>query len=180
MNPRHLLVLAALLPLAARAADNGLDPRGKIHIPIGVANTNDRLKTFVEAEGNFSPGVGSYGVYFWATDPATGKLVAPTMDGVKVEHGLPPGGALIPWAKWSAGNLAIKTEVCHTLQGSPKGDQHSDSVQPPPVSPLPAVLLAVARDDRIASLPTLMAALERDLSRSQSPPKSIVHCCFRI
>jgi len=66
------------------------------------------------------------------------------------------------------------------LQGSPKGDQHSDSVQPPPVSPLPAVLLAVARDDRIASLPTLMAALERDLSRSQSPPKSIVHCCFRI
>jgi hypothetical protein len=36
-----------------------LDPRGKIHIPIGIANTLDTLKTFVEAEGCFSPGVGS-------------------------------------------------------------------------------------------------------------------------
>jgi hypothetical protein len=112
----------ALAPLFARAGE--LDPRGKIHIAIGVANTNDRLKTFVEPEGNFSPGVGSYGVYFWATDPASGKLVAPTMDGVKVEYGLAPGGALIPWSKWSAGAIQVKTEVCHTLQGTAKGEMH--------------------------------------------------------
>lgn len=35
----------------------GLDPLGKVHIPIGIANSLDTLKTFVEAEGNFSPGV---------------------------------------------------------------------------------------------------------------------------
>jgi hypothetical protein len=112
----------ALWALPARAGD--LDPRGRIHVPIGVANTNDRLKTFVEPEGCFSPGVGSYGVYFWASDPATGKLVAPTQTGVKVEHGLPPGGALIPWSKWAAGTVQIKTEVCHTLQASEKGEVH--------------------------------------------------------
>lgn len=32
-----------------------LDPHGKVHIPIGIANSLDTLKTFVEAEGNFSP-----------------------------------------------------------------------------------------------------------------------------
>ena len=30
---------------------NQLDPRGKVHIPIGIANSLDTLKTFVEAEG---------------------------------------------------------------------------------------------------------------------------------
>jgi hypothetical protein len=56
-----------------------LDLKGEIHIPIGIPNTVDTLKTFVDAEGSFSPGCGSYGVYFWVFDPAEGKLVAPTM-----------------------------------------------------------------------------------------------------
>jgi len=56
-----------------------LDPCGKVHIPIGIANSLDTLKTFVEAEGNFSPGVGSYSVYFWIFDKTAGRLVAPTM-----------------------------------------------------------------------------------------------------
>ena len=67
---------------------NELDPRGKVHIPIGIANSLDTLKTFVEAEGNFSPGVGSYGVYFWIFDKTAGRLVDPTMDDVNCEHGL--------------------------------------------------------------------------------------------
>ena len=46
-----------------------LDPRGQIHVPIGIPNTLDTLKTFVEAEGNFSPGFGTYGIYFWLYDP---------------------------------------------------------------------------------------------------------------
>ena len=89
-----------------------LDPKGQVHIPIGVANTVDSLKTFVEAEGSFSPGFGTYGVYFWVWDEAGQRLVAPTMDGVECTHGLGAGGALIPWSSWRAGGVEVKTEVC--------------------------------------------------------------------
>ncbi len=106
------------------AADVALDPRGEMHIPIGIANTLDSLKTFVEAEGDFSPGVGSYGVYFWLYDKATGRLFAPTMKDVPCEHGLAEGGYLIPWAKWTAGNVEVRSEVCHVLQDSPQGQVH--------------------------------------------------------
>jgi hypothetical protein len=99
-----------------------LNPRGKVHIPIGIANTLDTLKTFVEAEGIFSPGVGSYGIYFWLFDRNTGRLIAPTMDGVKCEHGLADGKYLIPWSKWSAGDITVKTEVCEVKRPSPKGE----------------------------------------------------------
>ena len=80
-------VLVCLAPLCAFAAEpvaarGPLDPRGTIHIPIGIPNTLDSLKTFVEAEGNFSPGFATYGIYFWVYDPETKKLTAPTMDGV--------------------------------------------------------------------------------------------------
>jgi hypothetical protein len=90
-----------------------LDPRGQIHIPIGIANTLDTLKTFVEAEGNFSPGFGSFGVYFWIYDRQSGRSFAPTMDNVPCRHGLKVGGLLIPWIEWDAGHLAVRLEVCH-------------------------------------------------------------------
>ena len=106
-------VLATVsLGAAERATRGPLDPRGQTHIPIGVANTLDSLKTFVEAEGNFSPGFGSYGIYFWVWDDAAKKLTAPTMDGVPCAHGLAAGGALIPWSQWRAGDLEVRTEVC--------------------------------------------------------------------
>lgn len=79
------LLLAAATASAEPARGGPLDPRGRIHLPIGIPNTLDTLKTFVEAEGNFSPGFGSYGVYFWLWDPQAGKLTAPTMDHVERE-----------------------------------------------------------------------------------------------
>jgi len=123
-----LLCLAVLAWIGSATADNDmtatLDPRGALHIPIGIANTLDSLKTFVEAEGSFSPGVGSYGVYFWLHGQAAGRLFAPTMKDVPCEHGLAEGGYLIPWAKWSAGDLAVNSELCHVLQDSPQGQVH--------------------------------------------------------
>ena len=107
-----------------RAPVRPLDPRGAVHIPIGIANTVDTLKTFVEAEGCFSPGVGSYGVYFWLYDPRTGKLTAPTLPDVRTTHGLPPEGYLVPWTAWAAGTLRVKTEVCHVLTETPAGPAH--------------------------------------------------------
>ena len=109
---------------------NILNPRGKIHIPIGIANSLDTLKTFVEAEGNFSPGVGSYGIYFWLFDKNTGKLITPTLvvslsnptEGVKCEHGLADGRYLIPWSEWSAGDVTVRTELCQVKRTCPMGD----------------------------------------------------------
>lgn len=104
---------------AGREADP-YAPRGRVHIPIGLANTVDTLKTFVEPEGCFSPGVAAYGVYFWVV--TDGRVIAPTQDGVEVEHGLPPGGALIPWSSWSAGGVRVRSEICQAAVPSPAGD----------------------------------------------------------
>jgi hypothetical protein len=109
---------------AAGGTDAALDPRGEIHIPIGIANTLDTLKAFVEAEGNFSPGVGSHGVYFWLYDKAAGRLFAPTMKDVPCEHGLAEGGHLLPWAKWTVGDVEVTSELCHVLQDAPQGQVH--------------------------------------------------------
>jgi hypothetical protein len=103
------------------AQDAVFHPRGKIHIPIGIADTLDTLKTFVEAEGCFSPGVGSYGIYFALFDRETGSLTSPSMKGVNTHHGLSENGYLIPWTSWNAGNLAVKTEVCEVRRESPQG-----------------------------------------------------------
>jgi len=96
-----LVALAWIGPVAT--ADNdltaALDPRGKIHIPIGIANTLDSLKTFVEAEGSVSPGVGTYGIYFWLYDQDTSRLFTPTMEGVRCVRGLAEEGHLIP--RWN-------------------------------------------------------------------------------
>jgi hypothetical protein len=83
-----------------------------MHIPIGIPDTVDTLKTFVEAEGNFSPGFGTYGVYFWVYDRSANRLFAPTMDDVPCRHGLHPDGFLIPWIEWNAGPLSVRSEIC--------------------------------------------------------------------
>jgi hypothetical protein len=125
MLKRTLLLALCLATVStATSADSlpaGLDPRGTLHIPIGIPDTVDTLKTFVEAEGNFSPGCGSYGLYFWVFDHATGKLIAPTMKDVSCRHGLTPEGYLIPWSAWPAGELAVKTSVCEVQRSSPAG-----------------------------------------------------------
>jgi len=124
---RRVLALSLVGALAMEAAESGkprgpLDPCGKRHIPIGIANTLDTLKTFVEPEGGFSPGVGSYGICFWLYDADGGKLHAPTMDGVKVEHGLSGAGLLIPVSKWRGGPVDVRTSVCEVRRPSPAGE----------------------------------------------------------
>jgi len=127
------LALAGLLsgPLAAYTspARSVLDPRGKIHIPIGIADSLDTLKTFVEAEGNFSPGFGSYGIYFWLWDEESKRLYAPTMEDAQCEHGLAPGGYLIPWSRWNAGPIEVKTEVCEVSRMVPPKMEEPDAYE---------------------------------------------------
>jgi hypothetical protein len=107
-------LLASFVPILFAGT---LDPAAKIHVPIGIANTLDTLKTFVDADGTFSPGVGSYGVYFWIFDPQTGRLISPAE--VKAERGLSGPGYLIPWVSWTAAGLTIKLEICEIEQATP-------------------------------------------------------------
>jgi len=102
---------------------NALDSKASIHIPIGIPNTVDTLKTFVEPEGCLSPGVATYGIYFWLWDRKANKLHAATMDGVACEWGL-RDGTMIPWSRWKAGDITMTMEVCHVLMASPAGDVH--------------------------------------------------------
>ena len=121
-NSVAIVVVIAFCAVVFAAGNDGLDPCGTIHIPIGIANSLDTLKTSVEAEGCFSPGVGSYGVYFWLFEKKADRLFAPTMPSVECEHGLADGRYLIPWAKWSAGDTTVKTEVCQVKRNAPDGD----------------------------------------------------------
>jgi len=117
-----VIALAALEAIGVSAfGRDPLDPKGKTHVPIGIANAVDSLKTFVEAEGNFSPGFATFGVFFWVYDPDAKKLIAPTMDGVVCDHGLPETGYLIPWSQWFAGKLTVRTEGCQIERESPAG-----------------------------------------------------------
>ncbi|MFC1636547.1 hypothetical protein ACFL5Z_17080 [Planctomycetota bacterium] len=99
-----------------------LNPVGKFHIPIGIPNSLDSLKTFVEAEGIFSPGIGSYGIYFWVFDPVLNRLIAPTFKHVPCTHGLMEDRLLIPWSRWHAGPIVVRTEICEVKRKHPQGD----------------------------------------------------------
>ena len=119
-----LLAAAGEAAAAEKPAPNPLDPCGRVHIPIGIPNTRDTLKTFVEAEGCFSPGFATYGIYFGVYDPETKQLVTPTMVPVPCRHGLMHSGYPMPWSEWEASGLAVRTEVCHVRRPSADGDVH--------------------------------------------------------
>ena len=127
-----------------------LDPRGRIHIPIGIPNTLDSLKTFVEAEGNFSPGFATYGIYFWVYDCEAKKLIAPTMDGVKCEHMLATKDWFIPVSIWEAAGVKVATDVYCAKYKSPAGEVLVDGatvrfLRPLPPSPKKVLVYAVLR-----------------------------------
>lgn len=112
---------AHFLGMIKHPEPNDLDPKGRIHTPIGIPNTLDVLKTFVEPEGCFSPGVGSYGIYFWLWHAAENCLLAAGVPGVQSEFGLPGDGSLIPWTRWRSGSLEARTEVCQVACDSGSG-----------------------------------------------------------
>ena len=111
---RSLVLFMAIIAIPCAAVNNGrmfyrtvrlfhddlVKPAGDAHMIVGMPHSADALKTIVESEGNFSPGSGSYGIYFWATEPTTGKLTAPTMAMSNHKRGLPEDGSLVPWAQW--------------------------------------------------------------------------------
>jgi hypothetical protein len=102
---RRELAGVALAAAAPAQTSRELDPRGVIHIPIGIPNTVDTLKTFVEAEGAFSPGVGTFGVYVWIF--LDGRLHIAT----NPQRGLRGNGMPIPWVRWRAAEAEVEITV---------------------------------------------------------------------
>ncbi len=100
-----------LLLLALGATGSGVAAE-RIHIPIGIPNAVDQLKTFVEGDGSYSPGFGSFGVSFAVWDRKTGRLSRPTDAQADLSRGLPAGGVLIPHFTWRAGDVEVGEEIC--------------------------------------------------------------------
>ncbi len=118
---RWLALGCFLLTVAASALPPATDsPTGaQLHIPIGVPDMPDTLKTFVEPDGSFSPGFGSFGVSFRL--PGIGA----TIDGKRgtPTHGLRGGGLLIPWCNIPGGDAITGTvEICAVKRPALAGD----------------------------------------------------------
>jgi hypothetical protein len=82
-------------------------PVGPVHAVIGSPNALDDTKSFVEPDGSYSPGIGSFGVGFTVRDsePPGATLAFET-----VEYGL-TGGLLIPWVKRRSGDLELQIRI---------------------------------------------------------------------
>ncbi|HET8550774.1 MAG TPA: hypothetical protein VFL57_22355, partial [Bryobacteraceae bacterium] len=102
---RELTALALAATGHGQVSREALDPRGRIHIPIGIPNTLDTLKTFVEAEGAFSPGVGSFGVYVWVY--MDGRLWFAD----NPQRGLRGNGMPVAWVRWRAGEADVEITI---------------------------------------------------------------------
>ncbi|MDP6637110.1 MAG: hypothetical protein QGG42_19600 [Phycisphaerae bacterium] len=117
MGVLAIVLTGVMLPATDRLdAKKPVDLTDKIHIPIGIPNTLDSLKTFVQAEGCFSPGIGSYGIYYRVYDRKEGKLTAPAAKDAQLTWGLADDKYLIPWTQWSAGPIKVRTELCQIVR----------------------------------------------------------------
>ncbi|MGC8833276.1 MAG: hypothetical protein ACP5R4_04405 [Armatimonadota bacterium] len=87
-------------------------PRGDTHIVIGVPQSLDAFKTFVEPGGSFSPGVRSFGVSLWIYDRAGGKLHAPEAMAEKaLKWRFRRGYIPVLHCEWQAGPVHVETTL---------------------------------------------------------------------
>lgn len=80
----------------------------KVHVPIGIPDSVDAIKTFVEDDASFSPGCGSFGVSFGMF--LSGGCLTPFGG----ERSYTAPGCLIPQIKWRAGELQINNSVAQS------------------------------------------------------------------
>ena len=102
------VILLVLIPCS-----NAQDFRQKknIHVPIGSINSLDALKTFVEDNGSFSPGLMSFGVHPAFRDRDTGKNHVPIRDDGTLKQSL-VDGCLIPRVEWTVDGIEIVGDLC--------------------------------------------------------------------
>ncbi|MBC8081521.1 MAG: hypothetical protein H7X86_14350 [Gorillibacterium sp.] len=110
------------LKLLLEAHPEWIAPRSDEHTVIGVANTRDHRKTFVEPGGSFSPGVATFGVSVWVYDHDAAKLYAPEiMAREELIWSWDKGYLPIVNSGWSADQVEVEQQL---LADSVKGLEH--------------------------------------------------------
>ncbi len=96
-----------------------IQPRSDQHTVIGIPHTRDHRKTFVEPGGNFSPGVGTFGVSIWVYDPDASKLWAPEELPLEALDWHWEGGYLpVLNSTWRAGKFEIQQQLLAATLGN--------------------------------------------------------------
>ncbi len=114
MKAFWILILTGLIAavLAGPSYAQSCDPQSKIHVPIGIPNSLDTVKTFVDADGSFSPGFATYGVYFWLYDPQSNALLTPSSPGATMTRGFRAPGVMIPRTRLDSGGWNLASDIC--------------------------------------------------------------------
>ena len=112
---------ALLRPLVFAALSlTGIAATEQIHSMIGLPDTPDALKVFVEPGGRFSPGFGTFGVSFRVSEAA--KLGRGDVALPEPRHGLATIGVPVWWVEEERGAILLRTEVCEVKRVTPRGD----------------------------------------------------------
>ncbi len=90
-------------------------PRSDQHTVIGVPNSRDHRKTFVEPGGSFSPGVGSFGVSTWIYDHLQEQLfAAEEMPLEELNWEWEKGYLPVLNSNWQTGSLEVSQQLFAT------------------------------------------------------------------
>ncbi len=122
-NSRPLLRLLLIPALLVGA----LAEPAKIHHTIGLPDTPDALKVFVEPGGRFSPGFGTFGVTCHATGVGPIPFNNPSMvrradvPGPEPIRVLAGSDLLVAWIEDKRGEIHMRVEVCEVKRETPRG-----------------------------------------------------------
>lgn len=87
-------------------------PRSDQHTVIGVPDSRDHRKTFVEPGGSFSPGVATFGITIWIYDHTHTHLYAPEeLPLAELRWQWAEGHLPLLQSQWAAGQLTIAQEL---------------------------------------------------------------------
>ena len=116
--PTLYICLMLIVFAPSLQAQSSCDPQSRVHVPIGIPNTLDALKTFVDGDGSFSPGFATYGIYFWLYDTDARKLLTPSSQGALLSQSFRAPGVLIPRVRMEASGWQLQTDICEFRAGA--------------------------------------------------------------
>lgn len=98
--------------LKKRYTEKWVLPANKTHILLGTPGLFDWHKTFVEPDGSFSPGVGTFGITSWLYDRKTSKFYAPEEFLLNnLSFSLAEGFLPVGCSEWKAGACRVAIRV---------------------------------------------------------------------
>ena len=94
------------------AHDDWIAPRGDQHTVLGIPQSSEHRKTFVEPGGSFSPGVATFGVSLWLYDRQAGYLYTPEeLPLTQLDWHWEEGYLPILNSSWQAGKVRVEQQL---------------------------------------------------------------------